>query len=172
LRSATLARCATGHDRPESPVTIAGIRSTPSIDYSGLLKAVSFVTKDVTQVAKAFRLMVFNVLAHNKDDHVKNFAFMRGDKAWALTPAYDLTFSGGINNQHTTAVCGEGLPSLAALRKIAEDLQIAQWQETVREVHEAVSSWAKLAAELKVPRPVADKYRRAIEAGPCFTSIH
>jgi prepilin-type N-terminal cleavage/methylation domain-containing protein len=27
LRSATLARCATGHDRPESPVTIAGIRS-------------------------------------------------------------------------------------------------------------------------------------------------
>jgi len=27
LRSATLARCATGHDRPESPVTIAGIRT-------------------------------------------------------------------------------------------------------------------------------------------------
>jgi hypothetical protein len=27
LRSATLARCATGHDRPESVVTIAGIRS-------------------------------------------------------------------------------------------------------------------------------------------------
>jgi hypothetical protein len=25
LRSATLARCATGHDRPESLVTIAGI---------------------------------------------------------------------------------------------------------------------------------------------------
>ena len=47
-----------------------------------------------------------------------------------------------INNQHTTAVCGEGLPTLAALRKIAEDLQLAQWQETVREVHEAVlTSW-------------------------------
>ena len=144
---------------------------TPSIDYAGLLKAVSFVTKDVTQVAKAFRLMVFNVLAHNKDDHVKNFAFMRGDKGWALTPAYDLTFSGGINNQHTTAVCGEGLPTLAALRKIAEDLQLDQWQETVREVHEAVASWAKLAAELKVPKPLADKYRRAIEAGPCFTEL-
>ena len=76
-----------------------------------------------------------------------------------------------INNQHTTAVCGEGLPTLAALRKIAEDLQLAQWQETVREVHEAVASWVKLAAELKVPKPVADKYRRAIEAGPCFTEL-
>ncbi len=144
---------------------------TASIDYSALLKAVSFVTKDVTEVAKAFRLMAFNVLAHNKDDHVKNFAFIRGDKAWALTPAYDLTFSGGINNQHTTAVCGEGLPTLGALGKIAEDLQISQWQKVVREVHEAVSSWAKLAAELQVPKPIADKYRRAMESSPCFAEL-
>jgi hypothetical protein len=36
LRSATLARCATGHDRPESPVTIAGIRSSHTFDYEAL----------------------------------------------------------------------------------------------------------------------------------------
>ena len=33
MRSATLARCATGHDRPESAVTITGIRNT---EWSGV----------------------------------------------------------------------------------------------------------------------------------------
>ncbi|OYY27149.1 MAG: hypothetical protein B7Y64_13285 [Acidovorax sp. 35-64-16] len=36
MRSATLARCATGHDRPESAVTIAGIRT--SIDVDSIIK--------------------------------------------------------------------------------------------------------------------------------------
>jgi serine/threonine-protein kinase HipA len=143
----------------------------PSIDYSGLLKAVSFVTKDVGEIEKAFRLMVFNVLAHNKDDHVKNFSFIRDHKGWSLTPAYDLTFSGGMSNQHMTSVSGEGNPTLGAIRKIAEDLQINKWEETVREVHDAVSLWGKLAVDLQVPKTILNKYRSAIEASPCFVEL-
>jgi len=65
----------------------------PSMDYGDLLKATLLATKDARQVEKAFRLMVFNVLAHNKDDHVKNFAYVRLDGGWAMTPAFDLTFA-------------------------------------------------------------------------------
>jgi serine/threonine-protein kinase HipA len=39
---------------------------------------------------------VFNVLAHNRDDHSKNFSYlMDKDGQWKLSPAYDLTFSSG-----------------------------------------------------------------------------
>jgi hypothetical protein len=49
------------------------------------------------------------LLAHNRDDHVKNFAFMMdmdGRRAWA--PAYDLTFAQGPGGEHTMTVGGEG----------------------------------------------------------------
>ena len=143
----------------------------PSIDYSALLKAVSFVTRDIGEVEKAFRLMVFNVLAHNKDDHVKNFSFMKDESGWLLTPAYDLTFSSGMGNQHTTSASGEGNPTLNAIRKIAEDLQIDQWEETAREVFDAVSSWESFAADLQIPKTIANKYRSAIAASPYFAEL-
>ncbi|RKX36189.1 MAG: type II toxin-antitoxin system HipA family toxin, partial [Verrucomicrobia bacterium] len=48
----------------------------PGCDYEQLLKITRVLTKNQTDVDAAFRLMVFNILAHNRDDHVKNFSFM------------------------------------------------------------------------------------------------
>ena len=47
-----------------------------------------------TAVEEQFRRMVFNIVARNQDDHVKNIAFLM-DKAgrWTLAPAYDITHS-------------------------------------------------------------------------------
>ena len=43
--------------------------------------------------------MIFNVLAKNNDDHVKNISFLMDRKGiWSLAPAYDLTFSYDANN--------------------------------------------------------------------------
>jgi serine/threonine-protein kinase HipA len=43
-----------------------------------------------------FRLAVFNVIAHNRDDHGKNVTYLMNAKGeWRLSPAYDLTFSSG-----------------------------------------------------------------------------
>ena len=37
--------------------------------------------------------MIFNIAAHNRDDNVKNFAFLMNDAGeWTLSPAYDLVF--------------------------------------------------------------------------------
>lgn len=46
------------------------------------------------EIEQFYRRMVFNCLAVNQDDHVKNTSFLmdRGGK-WTLSPAYDLTFS-------------------------------------------------------------------------------
>ncbi len=34
------------------------------------------LSKDFSQVEKLYRLMCFNVFAHNRDDHSKNFSFL------------------------------------------------------------------------------------------------
>src|SRR5262245_1292036 len=37
-----------------------------------------------------WRRMVFNVLVSNTDDHLRNHAFLRGEKGWRLSPAFDM----------------------------------------------------------------------------------
>ncbi len=54
--------------------------------------------------------MCFNVFAHNRDDHAKNFSFMYDEKSdkWKLSPAYDLIYSNTYWGEHTTSVGGNG----------------------------------------------------------------
>ena len=54
--------------------------------------------------------MCFNVFAHNRDDHSKNFSFLYDEskEEWKLSPAYDLTYSTTYYGEHTTTVDGEG----------------------------------------------------------------
>lgn len=55
-------------------------------------------------VEQQFRRMVFNVLARNQDDHVKNIAFLM-DKSgqWSLSPAYDVCYSYNPNGLWTAS---------------------------------------------------------------------
>ena len=47
-----------------------------------------------TEISQFYRRMVFNVLARNQDDHVKNISFLMDRKGiWRLAPAYDVTYA-------------------------------------------------------------------------------
>ena len=48
----------------------------PNLDYTILLKLTAQLTKSHDEVLKMYRLMCFNVFAHNRDDHSKNFSFI------------------------------------------------------------------------------------------------
>lgn len=91
----------------------------PSLDYSTLMKATMALTRNITEVEKIFRVMVFNVLIGNKDDHAKNFAYVYKNKKWQVSPAYDLLPSAGFNNNHTTTVNGKGKPELKDCMEVA-----------------------------------------------------
>jgi len=143
----------------------------PCLDYTELLKAVHFATKNIQDVERAFRLMVFNVLAHNKDDHVKNFAFLFNGKHWQLAPAFDLTFSRGMSNQHTTAVAGQGNPTLNAIKQVARGAGIKHADLVIDQVFAAVAQWPRFASEQEVTTDVANAYTQAIQAGPCFAEL-
>ena len=46
---------------------------------------------------QVFLRMCFNVFAHNRDDHAKNFTYLYDESSdgWRLRPAYDLCFENG-----------------------------------------------------------------------------
>lgn len=83
----------------------------PSLDYHSLMKLTKILTRDRRQdVEEMFRRMCFNVFAHNRDDHSKNFTYIyqEKEKQWRLSPAYDLTYSNTYYGEHTTTVDGNG----------------------------------------------------------------
>ena len=79
----------------------------PVLDYSDLLALTAKLTRNMVEVEKMFRLMVFNVFINNTDDHAKNFAFLY-DGDWHAAPAFDLTQTVGTW-EHATSVNGKGI---------------------------------------------------------------
>ena len=99
---------------------------TPALDYETVLRATGFFTHDQSEVFKAFRLCVFNVVFNNRDDHAKNFSLrMNEQMRWQLAPGYDLTFNPGPAGYHQTSVMGEALaPARSHLISLASKLAL------------------------------------------------
>ena len=92
----------------------------PSLDYESLLKLTHILTKDVEEVYALFRLMVFNVVIGNRDDHAKNFSFQLVNGEWKLSPAYDLLSCNGFNGFHITTINNNGNPTVSDMMIVAE----------------------------------------------------
>lgn len=82
----------------------------PSCDYETYFRLVRVLTKDNRKdKEQLFKMMCFNILTHNLDDHTKNFSFTyTNESGWHLAPAYDLTYSDTYWGEHTTSVNGKG----------------------------------------------------------------
>lgn len=97
----------------------------PNLDYDILMKLTLELTKDFTEAEKLYRLMCFNVFAHNRDDHSKNFTFLYEEKEarWILSPSYDLTYSYSLGGEHATTVHGNGRnPGMKDILQVAEEI--------------------------------------------------
>ncbi len=110
-------------------VSVSGLLETshrlPNLDYNTLMKLTLELTRNYQDIEQMFRLMCFNVFAHNRDDHSKNFSFLFDDtkKEWHLSPAYDLTYSFSFNGEHATTINGEGKnPTLENILAVAKNI--------------------------------------------------
>ncbi len=106
-----------------------------------------------------FRRMVFNIVARNQDDHVKNIAFLM-DRAgnWWLAPAFDVTYSynpdGAWTAEQQMSLNGkrdgfeaadfEAVGKLALLRR-------GQARAILDQVSTTVARWTQFAATAGVP---------------------
>lgn len=121
----------------------------PTLDYQDLLELTMLLTRDIRETEKIYRMAVFNVLAHNRDDHSKNFSFLMDQSgAWTVSPAYDITFSSGPGGEQSTVVMGQGkAPSLHDLRKLGEQAGFNHKKcgLIIDQTCEALSQWKTLA---------------------------
>ncbi len=109
-------------------------------------------------VEQMFRRMVFNVVARNQDDHVKNIAFLM-DRAgrWQLAPAFDLTYAyrpgSPWTERHQMTMNGRRedftLADFAACGRTAS-LPRGRATRIVEEVREVVAKWEDYAQRAQV----------------------
>lgn len=139
----------------------------PSLDYEDLLSLTAVLTKDIREVEKMFRLAVFNVMAHNRDDHAKNFSFMMNEFGeWALSPAYDLTFSSGPGGEQSTMVMGEGRNiTVKHLTKLGSEAKLSKEfiENVIEQTTSALCKWSSLSKDFGVSKSNRELIGRLIK---------
>lgn len=136
-----------------------------SYSYEQLLLLIRRLRLGTPVVQQQFRRMVFNVLARNQDDHVKNSAFlMDRDGGWRLAPAYDLTWAWSPGNRwldtHQMTIGGKrDRFTLADLRRIARlaSLPRGRAESILAEITEVVAGWRSVAEEVGVEDRLAER---------------
>lgn len=117
----------------------------PSLDYHDLMKLTRIMTRDNKKdVENMFRRMCFNVFAHNRDDHSKNFSFVYDTESetWRLSPAYDLTYSTTYYGEHTTSVDGNGQDS-GETELLTVGVQAGMKKKQCQEIINEIKQWVE-----------------------------
>jgi len=148
--------------------TLGGLLQLPhgyaAMDYLDLLKVTRELTRNEAAVAEMFRRACFNVFAHNRDDHSRNFAFLMDEHGtWRPSPAYDLTFSPGPGGEHTMLVSGEGrAPGIGHLTALAAQTDLKNAAKIIDEVRTAISRFKRFADKAGVPARLRDRTAKVI----------
>jgi serine/threonine-protein kinase HipA len=127
---------------------------SPSLDYDTVLRVTLALTRNIQDAEKSYALACFNVLAHNRDDHVKNFSFLLNARnEWIFAPAYDLVFSYGPGGEQSMLVMGEGRnPGTTQLQALGKQHGIKNAPEILAKVERAVANWPRYAELAGVSR--------------------
>lgn len=100
---------------------------------------------------------LFNIIARNQDDHVKNISFLM-DKTgrWSLSPAYDITYSynpdGFWTRNHQLSLNGKiNNFTRSDLLDFGRQQGIINPKQYLEKVTYGVSRWKEIAKELDIP---------------------
>jgi serine/threonine-protein kinase HipA len=128
-------------------------------------------------VEEQFRRMVFNIVARNQDDHVKNIAFLM-DKSgsWSLSPAFDMSYSfnpsGRWTASHQMTVNGKRdhftMDDLEACAKTAS-MKRGRAKTIVSEVLETVSRWRDYADQAGISPAWRDQIQQRLRLNDLAT---
>ncbi|TVZ39324.1 serine/threonine-protein kinase HipA [Alteromonadaceae bacterium 2753L.S.0a.02] len=111
-----------------------------------------------TAVEQIFKRALFNIMARNQDDHVKNIAFLMDTTGqWKLAPAFDLTFSynpeGEFTQLHQMSFNGKrDAFELSDFYAVAAQFGITtrKARSAIEQVEQGVKLWPKYAQEADV----------------------
>lgn len=134
----------------------------PTLDYDDILKVTLHLTKDINEVIKAYKIAVFNLFTHNRDDHAKNFSYLLDENNnWKLAPAYDLTFSFGPGGEHSTTYLNVGKnPNIKHLQELAKRNGIKESKAIIDEIYSVVSNFEVYADAHKLPKKQTSEIKK------------
>lgn len=111
-----------------------------------------------SDIEQFFRRMVFNVLAVNQDDHVKNISFLMNRRGvWSLSPAYDVTFAYSLGNKwlktHQMSINGRNSDitkeDMIKCGK-AMDIKVSKCHKIIAEVYSTVQEFEDIARSVNI----------------------
>jgi serine/threonine-protein kinase HipA len=118
--------------------------------------------------AELFRRMCFNALISNTDDHPRNHAVIAKDRHWKLSPAYDLTPSRQVSQEHRdlAMVVGDFGRYASAQNLLSQckrfHLDPPQAEAIIAEMGKRVEkTWRKVARSLGVTHADCEKIKGA-----------
>src|SRR5690606_2420838 len=119
--------------------------------YETLFRVMKRLKLPYDQFEQQYRRMLFNVMARNHDDHVKNFSFLMNEEgSWTISPAYDLTFShkpgGTWPDVHQSSINGKyDNFTKEDMLGFGKAFGIKKANDIFEEVVEGTNQWAAIA---------------------------
>jgi len=142
--------------------------------YEQALQVIRRLCLPMASVEEQFRRMVFNIVARNQDDHVKNIAFLMDRSGnWSLAPAFDMTYSyqpeGKWTSSHQMTMNGKRsgflLDDFKACAKSAS-MKRGRAETIIGEVQDVVHRWHDYAEESRVNPRQRDKIAAMLRLEP------
>jgi len=124
-----------------------------------------------SDIEQFYRRMIFNVLAVNQDDHVKNISFLMDRSGiWTLSPAYDVTFACDSGNKwlqaHQMTINGKKsnilMDDMIACGQNM-DLKTSKCKKIIEEVKDAVKEWQTIARSVAIKEKTINLIHKEIE---------
>lgn len=140
--------------------------------YEQAVQVIRHLDLGADTLEQFYRRAVFNVLARNQDDHVKNIAFLMNKQGqWSLAPAFDLVYSynpdGAWTSRHQMSLNGKRqaftFEDFKALAAVA-GLKRGRDKRLFREVRDAVLAWPEHARKAGLSQTVIARIKAALRA--------
>lgn len=126
--------------------------------YETLFRVMKRLRLPYYQFEQQYRRTLFNVIARNHDDHVKNFSFLMDKEGkWKISPAYDVNYSyspgGTWTNVHQSSINSKfDNFTRDDLLNLGKTFGIKKANRILDEIITAVSQWSKIATEIDIPK--------------------
>jgi serine/threonine-protein kinase HipA len=137
---------------------------TIGLDYANVAQVMEALQVPEPAFREAYKRAAFNAAMSVRDDHAKNFAFVKGsDNRWDISHAYDLTYMPGPGGYHTmTFADGNSVdPTQADLLKLASHYHLDEAE--ARPIIQAMVDTARQVAPMARDLGVSQKTLAPIE---------
>jgi len=132
-----------------------------SVGYESAFQVMRMLKLPYQEREQQFRRMVFNAVARNVDDHVKNISYLMDRSGrWQLSPAYDLTFSvnpsDALGEKHKMTINGKQDDlTINDFLEVADNVEVNKPIEIIGEIVDTVARWPKFANQARVQAEVS-----------------